>query len=99
MKIQRDIKSLQGQIKHNESSISKLKDSLDTKSEVLTGELHEVNTRIDQIENDITKYAQGINDTCERFLSLERYSRDYNLRFNNYSSQSIVHEAEGRMGY
>ena len=37
VKIQRDIESLQGQIKKNESSISKLKDSLDTKLEVLTG--------------------------------------------------------------
>ena len=50
VKIQRDIESLQGQIKKNESSISKLKESLDTKLEVLTGQLHEANTRIDQIE-------------------------------------------------
>lgn len=83
VKIQRDIESLQSQIKHNESSISKLKESLDTKLEVLTGEMHEANTRIDQIENDVTKYAQEINDTYERLLSLERYSRDYNLRFYN----------------
>ena len=76
VKIQRDIESLQGQIKKNESSISKLKESLDTKLEVLTGQLHEANTRIDQIENDITKYAKEIDDTYERLLSLERYSRD-----------------------
>ena len=74
VKIQRDIESLQSQIKQNESSISNLKESLDTKLEVLTGELHVANSRIDQIENDITKYAQGINDTYERLLSLERYS-------------------------
>ena len=61
VKIQRDIESLQGQIKKNESSISKLKESLDTKLEVLTGQLHEANTRIDQIENDITK-VRLIND-------------------------------------
>ena len=61
VKIQRDIESLQGQIKKNESSISKLKESLDTKLEVLTGQLHEANTRIDQIENDITK-VRVIND-------------------------------------
>ena len=83
VKIQRDIESLQGQIKKNESSISKLKESLDTKLEVLTGQLHEAKTRIDQIENDITKYAKEIDDTYERLLSLERYSRDYNLRFYN----------------
>ena len=39
VKIQRDIASLQSQIKENESSISKLKESLDTKLEVLTGQL------------------------------------------------------------
>ena len=58
VKIQRDIEYLQSQIKKNESSISKLKESLDTKLEVLTGQLHEANTRIDQIEDDITKYAK-----------------------------------------
>ena len=85
VKIQRDIGHLQSQIKHNESSISKLKESLNTKLEVLTGELHEANTRIDQIENDITKYKQEVNDTYERLLSLERNSRDYSLKFYNIS--------------
>ena len=83
VKIQRDIASLQSQIKENESSISKLKESLDTKLEVLTGQLYEANTRIDQIENVITMNAKEIDDTYERLLSLERYSRDYNLRFYN----------------
>jgi len=83
VKIQRDIASLQSQIKENESSITKLKESLDTKLEVLTGQLYEANTRIDQIENVITKNAKEIDDTYERLLSLERYSRDYNLRFYN----------------
>ena len=49
VKIQRDVESLQSQIKINESSISKLKESLDTKLEVLTGQLHESNTRIDEM--------------------------------------------------
>ena len=35
------------------------------------------------IENDITRYAKEIDETYERQLSLERYSRDYNLRFFN----------------
>lgn len=62
-----------------------MKESLDTKLEVLTGQLHEANTRIDQIDNDITKYAKEIDETYERLLSLERYSRNYNnyLRFYN----------------
>ena len=75
--IQRKIKSLY------ESSISKLKEALDVKLEVLTGELYETNTRIDRIENDITKQAKEIDDTYERLLSLERYSRDYKLKFYN----------------
>ena len=74
VKIQRDVESLQSQIKINESSISKLKESLDTKLEVLTGQLHESNTRIDQIQTDITKYAKEIDVTYERLLSLERHS-------------------------
>ena len=44
VQIQRDIESLQSQIKKNDSSISKLKEALDVKLEVLTGELHETNT-------------------------------------------------------
>ena len=64
MKIKRDIESLQSQIKQNESSISNLKESLDTKLEVLTGELHVANSRIDQIENDITKRPLSYNHTC-----------------------------------
>ena len=83
VEIQRDIESLQSQTKKNESSISKLKEALDTKLEALRGELHETNIRIDRIENDVTKYAKEIDDTYERLLSLERYSRDYNLRFYN----------------
>ena len=83
VQIQRDIESLQSQIKKNDSSISKLQEVLDVKLEVLTGELHVTNTRIDRIENDITKYAKEIDVTYERLLSLERYSRDYNLRFYN----------------
>jgi len=32
---------------------------------------------------DITKYAKEIDVSHERLLLLERYSRDYNLRFYN----------------
>ena len=45
VQIQRDIESLRSQTKKNESSISKLKNALDVKLEVLPGELHETNTR------------------------------------------------------
>lgn len=83
VQIQRNIKSLQSQTKKNESSISKLKEALDVKLEVLTGELHETNARIYRIENDVTKYTKEIDETYERLSSLERYSRDYNLRFYN----------------
>ena len=65
VQIQRDIESRQSQTKMNESSISKLKEALDVKLEVLTGDLHDTNKRIDRIENDITKYAKDIDDTYE----------------------------------
>ena len=65
VQIQRDIESLQSQTKMNESSISKLKEALDVKLEVLTGDLHDTNKRIDRIENDITKYAKDIDDNYE----------------------------------
>ena len=61
---------------------------MDVKLEVLPGELHETNTKIDLIENDITKGSRSfrskvvsIQTKSQRLLSLERYSRDYNLRF------------------
>ncbi|KAK2571060.1 hypothetical protein P5673_003612, partial [Acropora cervicornis] len=98
VQIQRDIDSLQSQTKKNESSNSKLKEALDVKLEVLTGELHETNTRIDRIENDITKYAKEIYETYERLLSLERYSRDYNLRFYNIpesTSEDCIAKLQG----
>ena len=82
IQIQRDIESLQSQTKKNESSTSKLKEALDVKLEVLTGELFETNKRIDQIKNDITKYTNEIDESNKRLLSLERYT-DYNLRFYN----------------
>ena len=47
VQIQRDIESLQSETKKKKSSISKLKKSFDVKLEVLLGELHETNTRID----------------------------------------------------
>ena len=89
VQIQRDIESLQSQTKMNESSISRLKESLDLKLEVSTGKLHETNTRVDRIENDITKYAKEVDDTYERLFSLERYSRDFNLRFYNIPESTV----------
>ena len=58
--IQRDIEYLQSKTKINENSISKLKEVLDVKLEVLTRDLHDTNKRIDRIENDIAKYAKDI---------------------------------------
>ena len=89
VKIQSDIESLQSQIKKNESSISKLKESLDTKLEVLTGQLHEANTRINQIENDITKYAKEIDNTYKRLLSLERYI-NIMVKLKHYVSKATL---------
>ena len=59
-------------VKPFRAKLLKMKESLERKLEVLAGELHIANARIDQIENDIKIHAQEINDTYERMLSLER---------------------------
>jgi len=59
------------------------KKNLVCKANTRIDQIDEANTRIDQIENDVTKNAKEIDDTYERLLSMERYSRDYNLRFYN----------------
>lgn len=61
--------------------IFKLKEFLDLKLEVLIGELYEVNIRVDWIENDIIKYVKEVDDIYERLLFLDRYLKDFNLRF------------------
>lgn len=58
-------------------------ESLTLKFDILNGELHEAMTRVEKLEGEVNKYATNINQAYERLQALERYSRDFNLRFYN----------------
>ena len=45
-------------------------------------------TGVDKLEDEVSKLATNINQAYERLLSLERYSRDLNLRFHNIPQDS-----------
>ncbi|CAH3033627.1 unnamed protein product, partial [Porites lobata] len=45
-------------------------------------------TGVDKLEDEVSKLATNINQAYERLLSLERYSRDLNLRFYNIPQDS-----------
>ena len=58
-------------------------ESLTLKFDTLNGELHEAMTRVEKLEGEVNKHATNINQAYERLQALERYSRDFNLRFYN----------------
>ena len=39
--------------------------------------------KVKSLEGEVNKHTANINNAYERLLSLERYSRDFNLRFYN----------------
>ena len=45
-------------------------------------------TSVETLEGEVNKLATNINQTYETLLSLERYSRDFNLRFYNILEES-----------
>ncbi|CAH3016115.1 unnamed protein product [Porites evermanni] len=47
------------------------------------GELHDARCKVDDMESSVQKHAKQIEGMRERLLSLERYSREYNIRFHN----------------
>ena len=60
------------------------------KFDTLNGEVHVAMTRVDKLEDEVSKLATNVNQAYERLLSLERYSRDFNLRFYNIPEDSIM---------
>lgn len=74
--MQRRIESLKGQVKENTSLFTNLRQSPEQKINVLNGELHVANTRADKFLEELKKQQKKVNDTHDRILSLERYSRD-----------------------
>ena len=57
--------------------------NLNQSLEELKGELHDARCKVDEIENSVQNHVTQISQMYERLLSLERYSREYNLRFHN----------------
>ena len=70
---------------------------MDTKLEVLTGQLHEANTRIEQIENNIAEYAKEIRMTPNNnffnnfFVSV--FSSEPEFSTNDYVYHSYTGES------
>lgn len=91
--ISKDINDLKEKVSTNDKAISGLKtllDNLNERYEHIRGEIHDYACKIDALENDLTAkskatedFDERINKIHERTLHLERYSRDFNLRFNN----------------
>lgn len=81
-----DISKLQDKVRGNEVALDKISKKFNTLNESLEGlkgEHHVVRCKVVEIECNVNNYAKQIEDLYERLLSLERYSREYNFRFNN----------------
>lgn len=79
--MQRDIASIKDQVKENTSLYTKLRESLEQQMNVLDGELHVANSKIDTFQVELKKQQEMVDDTYDR--SLKQYSRDNNERFYN----------------
>ena len=47
----------------------------------IDGEIHDINCKIEKMDQGMANNTFTINSLCERLLALERYSRGFNLRF------------------
>lgn len=81
--MQRDIASIKHQVKENTSLYTKLRESLEQQMNVLGGELHVANSKIDTFQVELKKQQEMVDDTYDRILLLKQYSRDNNERFYN----------------
>ena len=75
-------------LKTFEKKLERTSESLNLKFDTLNGEVHVAITRVDKLEDEVSKLATNVNQAYERLLSLERYSRDFNLRFYNIPEDS-----------
>ena len=62
--------------------------SLKDKFEALEGEVHEAMVKFSTLERELDKHAKNVGLLQERLLQMERYSRQYNLRFFNIPEDS-----------
>ena len=88
-----DISNLKAMVKLNETALDKISSQFKTLNdcfEELKGELHDTRCKVDEVESSVQKYAKQIEGMRGRLLSLERYSREYNLRFHNFPESTDV---------
>lgn len=87
-----EIKSNQGKFKEDLQAVKKKLDrtekSLKDKFEALEGEVHEAMVKFSTLESELDKHAKNVGLLQERLLQMERYSRQYNLRFFNIPEDS-----------
>ena len=77
-RMQGDINLLKSQVSSNEKELKSIRNF-----EKLNDDMHEANVKIDGLEGDVNKYSKLADSLKERIMALERYSREYNLRFYN----------------
>ena len=85
-KIMQDISYLRVKVQQNEAALDKISSQFTTLNEGLErlkGELHGARCKVDKVESHVQKHAEQIQGMYDRLLSLERYSREHNLRFHN----------------
>ena len=85
-KIMQDISKLKAKVQLNEGALGKISKqfmSLNQSFELLKGEFLDAKCKVDEIEVSVQNHVTTISQMYERLLSLERYSREYNLRFHN----------------
>ena len=62
--------------------------SLKDEFEALEGEVHDAMVKFSTLERELDKHAKSVSLLQEMLLQMERYSRQYNLRFFNISEDS-----------
>ena len=62
--------------------------SLKDKFEALEGEVHDAMVKFSTLERELDKHVKNVGLLQERLLQMERYSRQYNLRFFNLPEDS-----------
>ena len=99
-RILHDVATLKGKVQLNESSLNDISARLtkiNHNYEEVKGELHDANCKIEEIESTMQNQAQQIGAMHERLLSIERYSREYNLRFH-YIPESPGEDCRQKIG-
>ena len=85
-KIIEDIKNLKAKVQLNEGALDKISKQFTKLNETvkeLKGDLRDARCKVDEIDVSVQSHTMQINQMYERLLSLEHYSREYNLRFHN----------------